>query len=155
MSRHIGVLLNHMVEHTTTALDRTFQALADPTRRAMLGALARGACSVGQLASPHAMSLAAASKHVKVLEAAGLLRREVRGREHMCHLSARPLANAHDFLASYAEFWAARLDALEALLNEQTHESIAPRVVPKPDRRKSTGAARTQRKGRSRHVRQP
>ena len=153
MSRR-GAIFNRMVEGQAVSLDRVFHALADPTRRAMLSALARGTCSVGQLASPHNMSLAAASKHVKVLEAAGLLEREVRGREHLCQLAAQPLAEAYDFLASYAAFWASRLDALEALLNEQVRAADAPEP-PRQRRRRRTlaRAPRTVRKGRSRHVR--
>lgn len=132
------------------SLDRVFHSLADPTRRSMLAALTRGPCSVGQLAAPHEMSFAAASKHVKVLEAAGLLQREVRGREHVCHLSASPLAAAHDFLAAYATFWAARLDALEALLIEQAQ------AAPKPRNRRQTSApaARRAKRTRSKHAKQ-
>jgi DNA-binding transcriptional ArsR family regulator len=148
-------IFNHMVEGQPLSLDRVFHALADPTRRAMLGALARGTCSVGELASPHQMSFAAASKHVKVLEAAGLLEREVRGREHLCQLAAQPLAAAHDYLASYATFWASRLDALEALLDEHAGLPDSPRPAAARRRRRPTSAraARTVRKGKSRHVR--
>ncbi|MCB1391087.1 MAG: winged helix-turn-helix transcriptional regulator [Rhodobacteraceae bacterium] len=99
-------------------MDRVFHALADGTRRAMLRDLAAGARTVGELAAPHAMSLAAASKHVKVLEAAGLLRREVQWRTHLCHLDARPLADAQQELAQYERFWTRRLDALERLLRD-------------------------------------
>ncbi len=82
----------------------------------MLAALALKESSVGELAAPHAMSFAAAAKHVKVLEQAGLIDREIRGRTHVCRLAPRPLAAADDFLAPYRRFWADRLDALEAAL---------------------------------------
>lgn len=98
-------------------LDHVFHALSDATRRAMIAALAKRPRSVGELAEPHQMSLAAASKHVKVLENAGILRREVRGRVHVCHLAPRPLAQATDYLSHYARFWPQRLDALSALLD--------------------------------------
>jgi DNA-binding transcriptional ArsR family regulator len=103
-----------MVEHQR--LDAVFHALADPTRRGMLAALARRERSVGELAAPHAMSFAAAAKHVKVLENAGLISREIRGRTHLCRLAPAPLAAADEFLAPYRQFWADRLDALEAAL---------------------------------------
>ncbi|HMV68929.1 MAG TPA: metalloregulator ArsR/SmtB family transcription factor [Myxococcota bacterium] len=97
-------------------LDRVFHALSDPTRRVMLGALRGGPMRVGDLAAPHAMSLAAAAKHLQVLERAGLVRREARGRERLCHLEPARLAVAFDWLGAYARFWSDRLDALEALL---------------------------------------
>lgn len=97
-------------------LDQVFHALSDPTRRAMLADLAQSARSVGELAAPFRISLAAASKHIKTLERAGLVRREIRGRTHLCALDATPLADADAWLQRYAAFWSARLDALEALL---------------------------------------
>jgi DNA-binding transcriptional ArsR family regulator len=108
-----------MVEHETPRLDAVFHALGDATRRRMLRELARGERTVGQLAGPFAISLAAASKHVKALENAGLLRREVRGRTHLCRLDPGPLAGAHRWLSFYERFWADRLDALERLLREE------------------------------------
>jgi DNA-binding transcriptional ArsR family regulator len=110
-----------MVEQQTAALNRVFQALADPTRRAMLRRLAGGEHSVGELARPFDMSFAAASKHVKVLEGAGLLSRTVEGRTHVCRIEARPLAEADAWLSFYQRFWASRLDDLErALLKNQS-----------------------------------
>lgn len=106
-----------MDEYLGTALDSVFQALADPTRRAMLAQLTEGECSVGELAAPFEMSLAAASKHIKTLERAGLVRREIRGRSHFCTLEPMPLADANAWLLAYSRFWGARLDALEALLS--------------------------------------
>lgn len=98
-----------MVESGARALDAVFRALGDPTRRRMLRELAAGERTVGQLAEPFAMSLAAASKHVKALEAAGLIRREVRWRTHVCRLEPGPLARARDWLAFYERFWSDRL----------------------------------------------
>ena len=92
-----------------------FHALAHETRRDMLGRLATGQLTVGELAEPLAMSLAAASKHVKVLERAGLVHRTVEGRRHVCRLEAGPLASAAGWLRFYERFWSERLDALEAL----------------------------------------
>lgn len=112
------IIFNRMVEQTAPALDRIFQALADPTRRSMLRALARGERRIGDLAAPYSMSLAAASKHVKVLEAAGLVRRRVEGRAHICRLEPEPLAAARDWLGFYERFWTDRLDALGALLDD-------------------------------------
>lgn len=105
-----------MVEHNAQQMDLIFHALSDATRRGMLAALASGERSVGDLAAPHDMSLAAASKHIKVLESAGLIRREVRGRTHVCRLDPGPLARAHEWLAIYQRFWTDRLDVLENLL---------------------------------------
>ena len=93
-------------------LDGVFHALADPTRRAMLRSLAGGERAIGELAAPHAMSFAAASKHVRVLEAAGLVRRRVQGRSHLCRLEPRPLAAADAWLRHYSALWDASLDAL-------------------------------------------
>ena len=113
-----GFKLNLMVELTEHQIDAVFQALSDTTRRQMLTALGSGGQTVGQLAAPYDMSLAAASKHIKVLEAAGLVRREIQGRTHLCRLSPGPLAAAHDWLAFYERFWTARLDTLARLLRE-------------------------------------
>jgi len=115
-----------MVELRSEQLDATFHALADPTRRAMLRRLSDAPedapLSVGELAAPHAMSLAAASKHVKALERAGLVRRQVKGRTHLCRLETRPLEGAHDWLGFYARFWTEQFDALDALLKEPPKE---------------------------------
>ena len=107
-----------MVELDSPQLDNVFQALSDPTRRGMLARLALGEKTVGELAEPFAMSFAGASKHVKVLEEAGLIRREVRGRTHVCTLEAGPLASADQWLRHYEHFWTSRLDTLERLLRE-------------------------------------
>ena len=85
----------------------------------MLRDLAGGERTVSQLAQPFAISLAAASKHIKVLEGAGLIRREVRGRTHVCRLEPGPLASAHEWLGFYERFWNSRLDVLEQLLRDE------------------------------------
>ena len=107
-----------MVEFDAPELDTLFHALGDPTRRRMIHALASGERTVGELAKPFAISLAAASKHIKALENAGLIRREVRGRVHLCRLEPGPLASAHRWLSFYESFWTQRLDALDRLLRD-------------------------------------
>ena len=108
-----------MVEHSSAQLNAVFHALGDATRRRMLRELAAGERTVSQLAQPFAISLAAASKHIKALEQAGLLRREVRGRVHLCRLEPGPLASANAWLSFYERFWTGRLDALERLLRAE------------------------------------
>jgi DNA-binding transcriptional ArsR family regulator len=107
-----------MVEHSAH-LDAVFHALSDPTRRAMLGHLAERECTIGELATPFRMSFAGASKHVRVLERAGLLKRRIRGRIHQCRLQAERLAEAQEWMKRYERFWNDRLDALESLLREE------------------------------------
>lgn len=97
-------------------LDRVYGAIADPTRRAILGVLARGEANVGSLARRFPISFAGVSKHVKVLERAGLLERTVRGREHRLRLVPGPLRDAAAWLEHYRGFWERRLEALEAYL---------------------------------------
>ncbi len=101
-----------MVEHLNSQIGVVFQALSHDVRRQMLANLSKGELTVSNLAKPHAMSLAAASKHVKVLEDAGLIRRRIVGREHLCQLNAQPLAKATEWLRFYEGFWNAGLDAL-------------------------------------------
>lgn len=96
-------------------MDAVFHALAHEARRKMLGRLAQGELTVGELAEPLTMSLAAASKHVKVLERAGLVQRTVDGRRHVCRLEPGPLASAYAWLRFYERYWNERLDALEVL----------------------------------------
>ena len=97
-------------------LDTTFRALADPTRRGMLANLALGDRSIGELAEPFAMTFAGASKHVKVLEEAGLIARRRQGRTHVISLEARPLEEAERWLRQWEKFWSVRLDRLQALV---------------------------------------
>jgi DNA-binding transcriptional ArsR family regulator len=100
-------------------LDATFRALADPTRRGMLASLALGDKSVGELGQPFHMTFAGASKHVKVLENAGLIERRRAGRNHICTLKAEPLKEAEDWLRQWETFWSARLDRLQALVEDK------------------------------------
>jgi DNA-binding transcriptional ArsR family regulator len=97
-------------------LDAAFHALADPTRRGMLASLALGEKSVGELAAPFAMSFAGASKHVKVLEGAGLIARRKVGRMQLCSLNAEPLAEAEQWLRQWEKFWTVQLDRLQVLV---------------------------------------
>jgi DNA-binding transcriptional ArsR family regulator len=103
-------------------LDTVFHALADPTRRGMLANLALGEKSIGELAEPFAMSFAGASKHVKVLEDAGLLSRRKVGRTHFIKLEAKPLEEAERWLRQWEKFWNLQLDRLEALIERDKKE---------------------------------
>lgn len=107
-----------MVEYNTENLNDLFHALADPTRRAMLQALAGQSLSVGDLAKPFDMSLAAASKHIRVLEQAGLINRQVIGRSHICELNAGPMHGGLEWIQHYQRYWNRQLDTLEELLNK-------------------------------------
>jgi DNA-binding transcriptional ArsR family regulator len=118
------IIFNRMVEQSV-ALDHVFRALSDSTRRALLRALATGERNIGELAAPFRMSFAAVSKHVKVLEKAGLVRRRVQGRTHFCTIEAAPLAAAEQWLRYYQRFWAERLQALEALLDAEETTNLA------------------------------
>jgi DNA-binding transcriptional ArsR family regulator len=111
-----------MVELEASQLGDIFHALSDATRRRMLRELAGGERTVSQLAEPFTISLAAASKHIKVLESAGLIQREVRGRAHLCRLDPGPLETAHEWLSFYERFWTARLDILDRLLREEDEQ---------------------------------
>ena len=119
-----------MVEYNFPALDAVFHAIGDQTRRGMLRALSQGERTVSELAAPFAMSLAAASKHIKVLERAGILRREIRGRTHVCRLDPGPLASAESWLHFYAEFWTGRLDGLDQLLRDEPESPASHGETP-------------------------
>ena len=97
-------------------LDAVFRALADPARRDMLRSLSQGDLTIGELAAPLRMSFAGASKHVQALERAGLIRRSIRGRNHVCSLNPEPMAEAMQWLRFYERFWSDKLDALETAL---------------------------------------
>jgi DNA-binding transcriptional ArsR family regulator len=123
-----------MVELEAIEMNSVFHALGDATRRRMLRKLAGGEQTVGELAKPFAISLAAASKHIKVLENAGLIRREVRGRIHMCRLDPGPLASAQEWLSFYEQFWTDRLNVLDRLLREDdARKALAPEEPPTPE----------------------
>jgi DNA-binding transcriptional ArsR family regulator len=102
-----------VVEYSSEALDTVFAALSDPTRRAILTALRKSPGTVSEIARPFPVSLNAISKHLMVLESAGLIHREKHGREHRCSLRAKPLRRAAGWLDHYRQFWEIRLDALE------------------------------------------
>ncbi len=107
-----------MVEYRSKVLDRTFGALADPTRRQILAQLANGEECVTNLARPHAMSLAAVSKHLIVLEKAGMVKRRREGRVHSLALEPKPMQEAMAWLARYRKFWEANLDQFEKYLDQ-------------------------------------
>ena len=107
-----------MVDFDSPQLNSVFHALGDATRRRMLRELSGGERTVSELAQPFAISLAGASKHIKVLENAGLIRREVRGRTHVCRLDPGPLESADQWLRHYERFWTGSLDRLEQLLRD-------------------------------------
>ena len=109
-----------MVEYLQSLeLDRIFSALADPTRRAILRALSRRSATINEIAKPFPVSLNAISKHVMVLERAGLLRREIKGREHHCTIETNPLSDADAWLEYYRQFWEQRMDALETYVKRK------------------------------------
>jgi DNA-binding transcriptional ArsR family regulator len=109
-----------MVEYIrSTELDRVFSALGDPTRRAILRALSRHPATINEIARPFPVSLNAISKHVMVLERAGLLRRQVKGREHHCRINPRALRRADAWLEYYRHFWEQRMDALEVYAKQR------------------------------------
>jgi DNA-binding transcriptional ArsR family regulator len=110
-----------MVKHISQALDKVFAALANPTRRAILERLAQGDTSVSDLATPFAMSLPAISKHLRVLEQAGLIARTKDGRVHWLRLMAQPIRDAAAWMAYYQQFWETRLDALDDYLHNVDH----------------------------------
>jgi len=112
-------MLNQMVKYSPRTLNQTFAALADPTRRRILAHLARGDRRVTDLARPHAMSLPAISKHLRVLEKAGLLRRRRYGRVHQMQLDAKPLKQAARWVEEYRKFWEGSLDRLAKYLEKQ------------------------------------
>jgi DNA-binding transcriptional ArsR family regulator len=116
----------------TAHLDHVFHALADGTRRAMLRSLALKELSIGELAEPFDMSLAAASKHIKVLESAGLVQRTVQGRTHLCRLDARPMRSSMEWMRFYEQFWNERLDDLEAALLEEDRRARRNSKASKP-----------------------
>jgi DNA-binding transcriptional ArsR family regulator len=107
-----------MVKYRSSSLDRVFHALAHPARRAMLGRLARGEWNLSELAAPLRMSFPAASKHVRVLERARLVRRRVVGRTHFCRIEAKPLGEANEWLEEYRRFWDGSFERLDDLLEE-------------------------------------
>jgi len=104
-------------------LVRTFSALSDPVRMATLARLAKGPATVGELAEPFALSPAGFSKHLSVLQTAGLVAKELDGRKHICSLQVGPLRAAFDWLSYYQQFWSDNLDQLEGFLEMSKGES--------------------------------
>lgn len=123
-------IVHRMVNYSSIKLDRVFSALADPTRRGMVARLARGELTAGQLAAPLPISLPAVSKHLKVLERAGLIRRRVEGRVHHCALSLDALGTASSWIDYHRRFWTERLDALGAVFEPTpSRKESAPRAT--------------------------
>ncbi len=122
-----------MVKRSEAALDLTFSALADPTRRSILKSLSHGEWRVTDLAEPFAMSLPAVSKHVSVLEKAGLLKRSRLGREHYLKLEAAPMRQAATWIEHYRKFWEGSLDELARYLESNP---VSPTSNQKPKKGK-------------------
>jgi len=110
--------VNDMVNRSPPRLDRVFRALADPTRRQILTRVARADCTVAELARPFAISAPAVSRHLKILEDAGILQRERAGKYHRFRLNPRPLTDVRATLEQLTSFWLERLDYLEAYLGK-------------------------------------
>lgn len=121
----LGYITEWFYIMTPASLDVTFAALADPTRRAILARLASGEASVMELAEPFAISQPAISKHLKVLERAGLISRGRDAQRRPCHLEAAPLARATEWLERYRQFWEASFERLDVLLDELQREPPA------------------------------
>ena len=120
----IGIL-NHMVVDQSPRLDLVFHALAHPARRAIIRQLSGGERNLSELASPLKMTFPAATKHVRVLERAKLVRRRIAGREHRCRLLAEPLKDAMLWTEQFRRNWEARFEALDTLLDEMKSEEQA------------------------------
>jgi DNA-binding transcriptional ArsR family regulator len=125
-----------MVNYQPALLDATFAALSDATRRGILARLATGEASVTELAKPYDMSLPAVSKHLRVLESAGLVARSKDGRVHRCRLEAAPMKSAADWIAHYRQFWEAQLDSLQRYLENSTEKEKQPWPKHKKARRR-------------------
>ncbi|MFQ5519928.1 MAG: ArsR/SmtB family transcription factor [Candidatus Methylomirabilia bacterium] len=132
----------------SAALDSTFAALSDPTRRAILMRLGRGEASVTDLAEPFDISLPGISKHLRVLEGAGLLRRRKQGRVHRCRIAVGPMRSAVEWIARYRRFWEGQFDALARYLGESENKGEYLWVVRNTGLRPHSSSG-----GRSRHRR--
>ena len=135
-----------MVNYGSDALDATFTALADPTRRAILAQLTLGETPVSELAQPHAMSLPGFMKHLDVLERAGLLEARKDGRVRRCRLEPAPLSEAAAWLDRYRRFWDERFDALAQYLEGSEEDPWRQPVTKNPSR--SASPAPSRRRGR-------
>ncbi len=107
------------MQQADSNLDQVFFALSDGTRRAILSRLIEGSTTIGELAEPFEMSSPAISKHMKILETAGLIKRRIRGRQHHCTLATDALKTAEDWINFHRKFWEGRLDAPDDLLRNQ------------------------------------
>jgi DNA-binding transcriptional ArsR family regulator len=132
----------------SAGLDRSFAALADPTRRAILARLALGESRVTDLAEPFDMSLPAVSKHLKVLEGAGLVKKRKEGRIHHCRLDPRPLSAPADWIAQHRAFWEKTLDRLHEYLTEQMKEERKWRPPNRSPKRRSASPGRSRRRAK-------
>jgi DNA-binding transcriptional ArsR family regulator len=146
-------ILNHMVNYLAATLDSTFAALSDATRRGILAQLAHGETSVSELAAPYDISLPAVSKHLRVLEGAGLVARHKDGRVHRCRLVAEPMKGAAEWIEPYKKFWEQQFDALARYLEESGKTEISkwtakvPAKAPAPKRVSKSGG-RSRRPGK-------
>jgi DNA-binding transcriptional ArsR family regulator len=138
-----------MVKYEDPVLDRVFSALADPTRRGVLDALAGGSLAVSELAAPHGMSLPGFMKHLRVLEEAGLIAREKEGRVVSCELSAQPMRAASTWMSRYEKFWSDKLDSLARYLYQQEELQTWNKPAFKPSRPSSSTASSPSRRRRS------
>ncbi len=121
----LSIIFNLMVEYAHTALDKTFHALAHPIRREMLAQLSHKPFTVLEMAEQFDLSLNGVSKHLKVLEQAGLIEREIQGRTHYCSLKAERLRDAAEWLEYYRDFWEQRLDALERFVEKNRTRKVS------------------------------
>jgi DNA-binding transcriptional ArsR family regulator len=145
-----------MVKYDDAQLDAVFSALADPTRRAVLGTLDGGTLPVMELAAPHDMSLPGFMKHLRVLEDAGLIARTKEGRVVSCVLSAKPMQKAADWLAHYEKFWTDKLDSLARYLYQQEEFQTWKWKQPAPKRNpRSPSSASTRSRPRRSGARGP
>jgi DNA-binding transcriptional ArsR family regulator len=144
-------MVKYAVPDHDPVLDRVFSALADPTRRGVLDALAGGSLAVSELAAPHGMSLPGFMKHLRVLEDAGLIAREKEGRVVSCELSAAPMKSANAWMSRYEKFWSDKLDSLARYLYQQEELQTwnkpsskpsprSPSTAGSPSRRRKSGA---------------
>jgi DNA-binding transcriptional ArsR family regulator len=151
-----------MVNYSSPSLDAAFGALSDPTRRAILARLARGQATVSQLAEPFQVSLPAISKHLRVLESAGLLTRAIDGRVHHCRLAPAPMKNVADWISRYRVFWDSQLDALAEFLEtsappDKEQQTCQPQANRKPlkSQKSSKSVAPSPRRGKKSSPRGP
>jgi len=138
-----------MVKYAESSLDDVFAALADPTRREVVKRLADGSRPVTELSRPFRMSLPGFMKHLRILEEAGLIKREKAGRVVSCTLSAGPMKEASEWLTHYREFWEKRLDALARFLYHQEETQAWQTPKHRSVRRSRSSANTMQRRGRS------